>query len=217
MTIRREFFARNPQRSKPPARSRQGGSPSAPQKPPKPGGQRPGSSPPKPARPAPLGETKGDELRFVRRLITSDPDGQCLWESPGRDELTATTQTKADIPPGAACKFGRLKLCYEPWSSRPLLVLELCGTQRPVYYPWRFDWPVTADTASLQPVVSPYRPHTQTGHVWLLLRPSAVAASQEVWRQGKTALDAWSQSRREAQAAKEAARRLADCSRGEVP
>jgi len=68
-------------------------------------------------------------------------------------------------------------------------VLEVIGERGARYHPWRFNWPVSADTASLQkPAVGNLR--------WLTLEPGTMADHEEVWLKAKIDLDDWYAARR---------------------
>lgn len=128
--------------------------------------------------------------------------GCIIHEQPGRDDLKATSQHVSDIP--LACNepgnprtvFGDLELVYAV-NHRPLLVLRVppmpilvkgktqqSGTR---YFPWRFDWGGSVETASRRTM--PF------GDLWLVLNPAHMAEHQEVWLRGKMALEEWAETR----------------------
>jgi hypothetical protein len=110
-------------------------------------------------------------------------------EAPGRMDLTKAHQTKADVPPDSKILFGRL-VHYAIRNGRPMVGLEVaCGCHFGMHvYPWRHDWPVSADVASLQPNWCPKR---RGKPVWLLLDPSRMTKPEEVWLAAATAYETW--------------------------
>ena len=93
--------------------------------------------------------------------------------------------------------------------ERPLLVLrvnyatfERAGWW---YLPWRFDWEVSANTASRQVLVGRDLQPVKT--VWLLIAPSKLAESQDVWLEAKIELEAWGEARKAQRATQDATKR----------
>jgi hypothetical protein len=165
---------------------------------------KPAEAKPKPA-PMPMVESpsaptaKPAKKKLHRVFLWSGPErsGERIRERPGRSSLEATTQTRAEVKPGETCYFGVLVKYYfgarRRYSGRPFLLIQVPGVPGPRYWPWRFDWPVSIETASLQPKDGEDHPGK---FVWLLLNPAHLAASQEVWKTAKAELDAWSAARK---------------------
>jgi hypothetical protein len=106
-------------------------------------------------------------------------------------DLEATTGTRDDVTPGDECHFGELVKCYlRVWGRywRPALVLKVERADRTIYYPWRFDWPVSSQTASRQPAVSR---KWYCKRRWCLLAPGKIRSSQQVWKEARAELTAW--------------------------
>src|SRR5512135_494072 len=162
--------------------------PPAPSEPPPP----PAASepPPPPAPPPPAFEP------------SRPPTAPELKPATGRMDLDATPLTRAALPPGAKLVVGRL-VRQVAKNGRPLVGLEVpC---RCVYrrhrYPWRGDWPVSREVASVQLSVCPGR---KGQAVWLALDPATLNEQEATLRQARAAFTAWQQVRAERQARKAA-------------
>src|SRR5271157_6111429 len=68
--------------------------------------------------------------------------------------------------------------------------------------PWRYDWPVTAETASRRSTASNGYPGM---NVWLTIDPNKLAESEETWRTAKAELTQWYDALEAKKAAKIAA------------
>ena len=73
------------------------------------------------------------------------------------------------------------------------------------YLPWRFNWEVSANTASRQVLVGRDLQLVKT--VWLLIAPSKLAESQDVWLEAKIELETWGEARK----AQRATHRIRGC------
>jgi len=140
-----------------------------------------------------LPEPKPVKSRSRYRWSKPGRTGAQIWEQPGRDALAAEPQTYQ--PDGKPILFGALRLFYLPRLDRPVLVVEVSGDHTR-WVPWRFDWPVSPDTACLV--------ETSPGkQAWIKLQPRTMAEHQDVWLAGKIALEAWSEARKQRKARKD--------------
>ena len=122
-----------------------------------------------------------------------------LKPAAGRMDLDATPLTRAALPPGAKLVFGRL-VRQVARNGRPLVGLEVpcqCRFRRH-RYPWRGDWPVSREVASVQLSVCPGR---KGQAVWLALDPATLDEQEATMRQARAAFTAWQQARAERKAA----------------
>jgi len=179
----------------------------------------------KPPKPEPAvvvtAPPKPPERKCQPRWTEPDKQGDLVWEQPGRDELTETCQNVSEIPtaepnPGLVI-HGRLVRVFQGWNNRPMLVLEVprateqCAGKKHRrgvrWFPWRYDWPVTAETASRRSTAANgYRGM----NVWLTIDPDKLAESEETWRTAKAELTQW----HAALAAKKAAKIAAEVDSG---
>ncbi len=154
-------------------------------------------------KPEPQPEVKPERLpvRGCRRWLTPECDGAFIHDHSGRHDLTGTTQSRDDVKPGELCSFGRLVKCYarrDVGPARPLLVIAIPGKTKERFYPWRFGWPVSIETASRQPAISG---KFACRRRWLLLDPGRLAESQTVWNEAVGEVIGWSKARQRAKKA----------------
>jgi len=140
------------------------------------------SSPPKP---------KPTKPRSRYRWSKPGRTGAQIWEQFGRETLTAEPQVYS--PDGKPVLFGALRLFYLPKTDRPCLVVEVSGDPTR-WFPWRFDWPVSPDTACLV--------ESRGKGVWIKLQSALMESHQDTWLTGKIALEAWGEAQKQYRTAK---------------
>jgi hypothetical protein len=94
-----------------------------------------------------------------------------------------------DVPPISKVFFGKL-VWYLIRNGRPMVGLKVacdCSFAKHTY-PWRHNWPVSADVVSVQPA---YCPRRRGLPIRLALASSQMTASEEVWLEAAVAYEAW--------------------------